>query len=74
MADVIIGPDLTWKNGHWTAHPQHSRDDALRHLTPAQYLPYALNTYRVLLTRGTHIHTTHPDTHHMLEQLIPPKP
>ncbi|MBJ6630153.1 DNA/RNA helicase domain-containing protein [Streptomyces sp. I4(2020)] len=62
-AGVIIGPDLTWKNGHWHAHPQHSRDEALRHLTPTQYLPYALNTYRVLLTRGTHtthIHTTDP--------------
>ncbi|MGY0071693.1 DNA/RNA helicase domain-containing protein (plasmid) [Streptomyces sp. QTS137] len=76
-AGVIIGPDLTWTNGHWTAHPQHSRDEALRHLTPAQYLPYALNTYRVLLTRGTHtthIHTTNTNTntHQLLQQLIPP--
>ncbi|MEU5452633.1 hypothetical protein [Streptomyces californicus] len=34
---------------------------------------YALNTYRVLLTRGTHttrITATAPDTHHMLKQLI----
>ncbi|MFC7900895.1 DNA/RNA helicase domain-containing protein [Streptomyces griseoincarnatus] len=72
-AGVIIGPDLTWKDGHWTAHPQHSRDEALRHLTPDQYLPYALNTYRVLLTRGTHtthIHTTDTNTHHLLQQLI----
>ncbi|MDU0299569.1 DNA/RNA helicase domain-containing protein [Streptomyces sp. PAL114] len=74
-AGVIIGPDLTWKDGHWHAHPQHSRDEALRHLTPDQYLPYALNTYRVLLTRGTHtthIHTTDTNTHHLLQQLIPP--
>ncbi|MER6297717.1 DNA/RNA helicase domain-containing protein, partial [Streptomyces althioticus] len=74
-AGVIIGPDLTWKNGHWTAHPHHSRDEALRHLTPDQYLPYALNTYRVLLTRGTHtthIHTTDTHTHQLLQQLIPP--
>jgi hypothetical protein len=72
-AGVIIGPDLTWTDGHWTAHPDQSRDENLRHLTPDQYLPYALNTYRVLLTRGTHttrIHTTHPDTHHLLKQLI----
>ncbi len=72
-AGVIIGPDLTWKDGHWTAHPQHSRDEALRHLSPDQYLPYALNTYRVLLTRGTHtthIHTTDTNTHHLLQQLI----
>lgn len=72
-AGVIIGPDLTWQNGQWQAHPRQSRDTALRHLSPAQYLPYALNTYRVLLTRGTHtthIHATDPDTHHMLSQLI----
>ncbi|MGV9503869.1 DNA/RNA helicase domain-containing protein [Streptomyces sp. NPDC003642] len=73
-AGVIIGPDLTWTNGRWEAHPDQSHDENLRHLTPDQYLPYALNTYRVLLTRGTHtthIHTTHPDTHHLLSKLIP---
>ncbi|MEU3491122.1 DNA/RNA helicase domain-containing protein [Streptomyces massasporeus] len=72
-AGVIIGPDLTWANGHWTAHPGQSHDPKLRHLTPDQYLPYALNTYRVLLTRGTHttrIHTTDPTTHHMLASLL----
>ncbi|MFI6209144.1 DNA/RNA helicase domain-containing protein [Streptomyces sp. NPDC051041] len=72
-AGIIIGPDLTWENDHWTAHPHHSHDPALHHLTPQQYLPYALNTYRVLLTRGTHtthIHTTHPGTHHLLTSLI----
>ncbi|MFF3639474.1 DNA/RNA helicase domain-containing protein [Streptomyces sp. NPDC002250] len=75
-AGVIIGPDLTWNDGHWQAHPEESRDPALRHLTPTQYLPYALNTYRVLLTRGTHttrIHTTDPATHHLLSQLIHPR-
>ncbi|MYS75278.1 DUF2075 domain-containing protein [Streptomyces sp. SID5926] len=74
-AGVIIGPDLTWQNDHWTAHPQHSRDETLRHLTPDQYLPYALNIYRILLTRGTdttHIHTTHPATHQLLASLVPP--
>ncbi|GGM23170.1 ATP-binding protein [Streptomyces fumigatiscleroticus] len=72
---VIIGPDLTWDNGHWTAHPDQSCDDNLRHLSPDQYLPYALNTYRVLLTRGTHhtrIYTTDPATHHMLTCLVRP--
>ncbi|WP_109036455.1 DNA/RNA helicase domain-containing protein [Streptomyces rubrogriseus] len=76
-AGVIIGPDLTWTDGRWQAHPQHSRDENLRHLTPDQYLPYALNTYRVLLTRGTHtthIHTTHPDTQRFLTSLIPSQP
>ncbi|MFD5952108.1 DNA/RNA helicase domain-containing protein [Streptomyces collinus] len=70
---IIIGPDLTWNNGRWGAHPDQSHDPKLRKLTPDQYLPYALNTYRVLLTRGTHtthIHTTHPGTHHLLASLI----
>ncbi|MEU7429031.1 DNA/RNA helicase domain-containing protein [Streptomyces sp. NPDC040750] len=74
-AGVIIGPDLTWTDGHWHAHPEESQDTALRHLTPTQYLPYALNTYRVLLTRGTHtthIHATAPDTHDLLQTLIHP--
>ncbi|MFE7028846.1 DNA/RNA helicase domain-containing protein [Streptomyces sp. NPDC057621] len=73
-AGVIIGPDLTWHHDHWQAHPENSCDDSLRHLTPRQYLPYALNIYRVLLTRGTHrtrIHSTHSDTHRFLSSLIP---
>ncbi|MEU6867048.1 hypothetical protein ABZ924_27995 [Streptomyces sp. NPDC046876] len=51
---------------HWTAHPQRSRDSTLRHPTPDAYLLLALNTYRVVFTRGTHttlIHSTDPDTH-----------
>lgn len=75
-AGVIIGPDLTWTGSHWTVHPDQSHDPKLRKLTPAQYLPYALNTYRVLLTRGTHttrIHTTDPTTHQFLARLIPPQ-
>ncbi|MFF4694850.1 hypothetical protein [Streptomyces chattanoogensis] len=61
--------------GH--AHPEQSRDKDLRHLTPDQYLRYALNTYRVLLTRGTHttrIHATDTDTQRFLDQLISPAP
>ncbi|MFD6245593.1 DNA/RNA helicase domain-containing protein [Streptomyces roseolus] len=72
---VIIGPDLTWTHGRWMAHPQESHDENLRHLPPDQYLRYALNIYRVLLTRGTHtthIHSTHPHTHHHLTQLLHP--
>ncbi|MET7565916.1 DNA/RNA helicase domain-containing protein [Streptomyces sp. NPDC005479] len=74
---VIIGPDLTWTNDHWEAHPDQSRDETLRDLPPEQYLRYALNIYRVLLTRGTHtthIHTTDPTTQHFLDQLINPAP
>ncbi|MEU2732560.1 DNA/RNA helicase domain-containing protein [Streptomyces griseoviridis] len=70
---IIIGPDLTWTNGRWEAHPDQSHDKDLRDLPPEQYLRYALNIYRVLLTRGTHttrIHSTDPTTQHFLDQLI----
>ncbi|MDU9001796.1 DNA/RNA helicase domain-containing protein [Streptomyces mirabilis] len=73
---VIIGPDLTWTDGHWTAHPDQSHDPKLRALPADQYLPYALNTYRVLLTRGTRttrIHATDPTTRHMLAGLVHPR-
>lgn len=72
---VIIGPDLTWRDNQWTAHPGESEDSSLRHLEPDAYLPLALNIYRVLLTRGTHatrIHSTDPETHHHLTSLIGP--
>ncbi|MGW0467661.1 DNA/RNA helicase domain-containing protein [Streptomyces sp. NPDC003027] len=74
-AGVIIGPDLTWNNDHWEAHPHRSRDETLRKLPADQYLRYALNIYRVLLTRGTdttRIHSTHPTTQRMLHTLIHP--
>ncbi|MET8102432.1 DNA/RNA helicase domain-containing protein [Streptomyces sp. NPDC005236] len=70
---VIIGPDLTWNNDHWEAHPDQSHDETLRDLSPQQYLRYALNIYRVLLTRGTHttrIHATDPATQRFLDRLI----
>lgn len=72
---VIIGPDLTWRDNQWTAHPGESHDSRLKNLTPREYLPLALNIYRVLLTRGTHtthIHATDPETHHHLTTLINP--
>ncbi|MFG2950479.1 DNA/RNA helicase domain-containing protein [Streptomyces adustus] len=71
---VIIGPDLTWANDRWTAHPEKSEDENLNYLTPEEYLSYALNTYRVLLTRGTHttrIYSTDPATQGFLRTLIP---
>ncbi|MFE2541013.1 DNA/RNA helicase domain-containing protein [Actinacidiphila glaucinigra] len=74
-AAVIIGPDLTWANGRWHGHPEESHDKDLRRLAPDQYLRYALNTYRVLLTRGTHttrIHATDTGTQRFLNQLVDP--
>ncbi|MGW4221693.1 DNA/RNA helicase domain-containing protein [Streptomyces bacillaris] len=76
-AGVIIGPDLTWTNSRWEAHPSQSCDETLRGLPADQYLRYALNIYRVLLTRGTHttrIYSTDPATQRFLNELIPPRP
>ncbi|WP_162600420.1 DNA/RNA helicase domain-containing protein [Streptomyces sp. CS147] len=58
-AGVIVGPDLTWNHDRWTGHPERSRDKERRGLPPEQYLRYALNIYRVLLTRGTHTTRIH---------------
>jgi hypothetical protein len=44
----------------------------MRGLTPAQYLPLALNTYRVLMTRGTRgcrLYSTDDETQRYLETL-----
>ncbi|WP_328674145.1 DNA/RNA helicase domain-containing protein [Streptomyces sp. NBC_00328] len=76
-AGVIIGPDLTWDHDRWKAHPDQSHDEALRDLPPQQYLRYALNIYRVLLTRGTHttrIPATDPTTQRFLDHLITQAP
>lgn len=72
-AGVIIGGDLTWEDDRWVAHPEESRDQRLRHLPAEQYLRYALNTYRVLLTRGaraTRIYHVDPATRRMLDNLV----
>ncbi|MFD6549040.1 DNA/RNA helicase domain-containing protein [Streptomyces sp. NPDC058398] len=72
---VILGNDLTWTANGWQAHPEESHDPALVGLTPHQYLRYALNTYRVLATRGTRgtrLYSTDPDTQAYLHQLIHP--
>ncbi|MEU2591168.1 DNA/RNA helicase domain-containing protein [Streptomyces albidoflavus] len=72
-AGVIIGPDLTWADGRWHAHPDRSHDPRLRSLPAERYLRYALNTYRVPLTRGTHatrIHATDSATQHFLHRPI----
>ncbi|MFJ9822255.1 DNA/RNA helicase domain-containing protein [Streptomyces sp. NPDC101151] len=74
---VILGEDITWTADGWQARPDRSRDHALRGLTPHQYLTYALNTYRVLTTRGTHgtrLYSTDPDTQQHLHNLLPARP
>ncbi len=74
---VIIGDDLVHRDGRWTARPDRSHDTRVNWLTPERYLPYALNTYRVLLTRGAHatrLHSTDPETQTYLEKLLPAGP
>ncbi|MGW2400610.1 DNA/RNA helicase domain-containing protein [Kitasatospora sp. NPDC001664] len=71
---VILGDDLAREKGRWVARPAASHDKALRHLTPDQYLRYALNTYRVLLTRGTEatrVFSTEPSTQAYLRTVLP---
>ncbi|MFJ2093873.1 hypothetical protein ACIOEW_32105 [Streptomyces sp. NPDC087901] len=48
-AGVIIGPDLTWADGRWTAHPDKSRDETLRHL-PADVGSSPVSSPSVLVT------------------------
>ncbi|MGW2330166.1 DNA/RNA helicase domain-containing protein [Streptomyces sp. NPDC001700] len=74
---VIIGEDLIRTPSGWRAQPEKSHDDALRQLPAEEYLTYALNTYRVLATRGTHgtrFYSTHPETQAYLGTLLPPAP
>ncbi|MFD8421062.1 DNA/RNA helicase domain-containing protein [Streptomyces sp. NPDC059466] len=72
---VILGNDLVRTADGWQARPEESHDPALVGLTPRQYLRYALNTYRVLATRGTRgtrLYSTDPHTQAYLHQLIHP--
>lgn len=52
FAGVIVGPDYTYDldAGQWVAHKEHSQDKMVKR--SANYLAYAQNLYRVLLTRG----------------------
>jgi len=72
---VIIGNDLVRRNNRWIAQPAESHDSKLNRLPPEQYLRYALNTYRVLATRGTkgtRLYSTDPTTQAYLQDLLPP--
>ncbi|MER5504190.1 DNA/RNA helicase domain-containing protein [Streptomyces sp. NPDC002766] len=50
---VIMGGALVRRGEQWIARPEESQDSQLRGLPPHRYLQYALNTYRVLATRGS---------------------
>ncbi|MGW8380182.1 DNA/RNA helicase domain-containing protein [Streptomyces sp. ODS28] len=69
---VILGEDLTWTPDGWRARPEKSHDPELRHLDEHRYLPYALNVYRVLMTRGargTRLYSTDAATQRFLKEL-----
>ncbi|MFF7729104.1 DNA/RNA helicase domain-containing protein [Streptomyces sp. NPDC008001] len=71
---VVIGPDLIRVRDSWEAHPEKSHDPAMRNVSPDDYLVYALNTYRVLAsrgTRGTCLYSTDPATQRFLRSLQP---
>jgi hypothetical protein len=73
-AGVILGPDLVWRGDRWQADPGHSEDWVMRDTTPEQYLTYARNIYRVLMTRGMgscRLYSTDQETQEFLTSLMP---
>jgi hypothetical protein len=54
-AGVIIGPDLVWRDGHWTAVRRANADPDFRNTAAvgdAEFDRLVRNVYKVLLTRG----------------------
>ncbi|MFE7243806.1 DNA/RNA helicase domain-containing protein [Streptomyces sp. NPDC057580] len=71
---VVIGDDLVRRGDKWVAQPMESRDKAFKDISPDHYLRYALNSYRVLATRGTRgtrLYSTDEKTQAYLEALLP---
>ncbi|SDJ73952.1 DNA/RNA helicase domain-containing protein [Streptomyces indicus] len=71
---VVIGKDLVRRGDKWVAQPHESRDPAFKDVSPDRYLRYALNSYRVLATRGTRgtrLYSTDDMTQAHLEALLP---
>lgn len=71
---VVIGNDLVHRGNRWIAQPTESHDSKLNKLPADQYLQLALNTYRVLATRGTkgtRLYSTDPTTQTYLRRLLP---
>ncbi|MER7174171.1 DNA/RNA helicase domain-containing protein [Streptomyces mesophilus] len=71
---VIIGDDLVRRGDKWAAQPNKSCDPAFKDISPDRYLRYALNTYRVLATRGTRgtrLYSADEETQAHLAALLP---
>jgi hypothetical protein len=72
---VIIGPDLVWRNGHFTTIRDANKDPAFRNRKTTDDPTFdrlVRNTYKVLLTRGmvgTILYSPDPETRDALHQL-----
>lgn len=79
-AGVIIGPDLVWREGQWTAVREANRDPDFKSRTAVSDTDFdrlVRNVYKVLLTRGmrsVHIYSTDPETRDFLRSLVTPEP
>ena len=73
---VIIGPDLTWRDGHWVTIRDANKDPELRSrtkVTDHEFGRLVRNVYKVLLTRGmigTVIYSPDSETRAMLRNLV----
>ncbi|GAA1440315.1 DNA/RNA helicase domain-containing protein [Nocardiopsis tropica] len=76
-AGVILGPDLVRRGDRWEARREKSHDPAMTRVGAEEYLELALNTYRVLMTRGMRscrLYSTDEETQEFLTSLMPPTP
>ncbi|MFB7630583.1 DNA/RNA helicase domain-containing protein [Streptomyces sp. NPDC056149] len=73
---VILGPDLVWRDGAWTVARAASKDPVFKRTdSEADVRRLILNTYKVLLTRGSVgavIYSTDAETRSKLRELIRP--
>ncbi|WP_406299102.1 DUF2075 domain-containing protein [Embleya sp. NBC_00888] len=73
---VIIGADLVWRDGRWTADRAASRDSVVVRAQPQEFETLVRNTYKVLLTRGmvgTILYSPDEETRVMLRDLVMPR-
>lgn len=72
-AGVILGPDLVRRGGRWVANASENRDWVMKNMKDEEYLPFALNIYHVLMTRGMRscrLYSTDEETQAFLSSLV----
>lgn len=73
---VVLGPDLVWRDGRFTADWDANRDPAFRNrksIDDSTFDRLVRNTYKVLLTRGmmgTVLYSPDPETRDALHTLV----